>query len=131
MGRTARKKILLVDDEKDFLEVTSHYLGSLGYQVQTAETGEKALSVVQKDPPDLILLDIILPRMKGVEICANIKADPATSHILILFLTAIPTSDHVETMMKLGAVGYLTKPFRLEQLKEQIEKVFQAQESVP
>ena len=121
MEPQARKCILLVDDEKDFLEVTSAHLKSLGYDVLTATSGEEALDIVWEKHPDLVLLDIILPQMKGVEVCTNLKSDPATAEIPIIFMTAITSGEHTDVLLKMGAESYLVKPCSLEELEDKIK----------
>ena len=121
MELQARKRILLVDDEKDFLEATGAYLRSLGYDVVTAASGEGALNVVSESRPDLILLDIILPKMKGVEVCMRLKSDPVTENIPIIFMTAITSGNHTEVLLKMGAEDYLVKPCSAEELEDKIK----------
>ncbi len=126
---TARKRILIVDDEKEFVDATADYLRSLGYEPLVARTAEEALKVVERQFPDLILLDIILPEMKGVEVCNNLKANLATRHIPILFVTAIGTGEHIQVLLNMGADGYLIKPCKAEELRDRIKSCLQHQDS--
>ena len=115
------KRILLVDDSKDILSVISKRIESWGYKAVTAESGERALELLSSDPlPDLILLDIMMPKMKGREVCERLKADPRTADIPIIFLTALGLADHVKAGMELGADDYIIKPFEPAVLKERI-----------
>ena len=114
------KRILLVDDEHDMVLVVSRRLESWGYEVLTAETGEQGLRIAQEQLPDLVLLDIMMPKMKGREVCATLKADPRTKHIPIIFLTALGLADHIKAGMDLGAEDYIVKPFEPIQLKERV-----------
>ena len=116
-----RKRILLVDDEKDFLEATKAHLESVGYDVFTAGTGEEALDLAWEKHPDLLLLDIILPGMKGVEVCTQLKSDVATADIPIIFVTAITSGDHIEVLLKMGADDYIVKPFSTDDLEDKIK----------
>ena len=116
----ARKRILLVDDTKDILIVVSKRLESWGYEALTAESGEDGLRMAQEQLPDLVLLDIMMPKMKGRDVCARLKADPKTAHIPVIFLTALGLADHVKGGMDLGADDYIVKPFEPEELKERI-----------
>ena len=117
---TNQKKILIVDDTKDVLQVISRRLKSWGYEVLTAHSGEEGLRLVEEQEPDLILLDIMMPKMKGREVCAQLKANPRTARIPIIFLTALGLADHIKAGMDLGADDYLIKPFESADLKERI-----------
>ena len=121
MSETARaKKILIVDDTKDILLVVSRRLKSWGYEPLTAESGEEGLQIAQEQLPDLVLLDIMMPRMKGRDVCAFLKANPKTKHIPVIFLTALGLTDHIKAGMDLGAEDYIVKPFEPAELKERI-----------
>ena len=115
-----KKRILIVDDTKDILQVISRRLGSWGYEVLVAESGEEGLQVAEEHLPDLILLDIMMPKMKGREVCARLKANPKTQQIPIIFLTALGLADHIKAGMDLGAEDYIVKPFEPAELKERI-----------
>ncbi len=115
-----RKKILMVDDSTDLLSVTSTRLESWGYEVLTAPSGEEGLRLARERAPDLILLDVMMPKMKGREVCAHLKTNPTTQHIPVIFLTALGLADHVKAGMNLGAEDYLVKPFDPDELKERI-----------
>ena len=118
---TPRKTcILVVDDTKDILAVVSRRLMSWGYEPLTAESGEDGLKVAEERLPDLILLDIMMPRMKGRDVCARLKANPKTQHIPVIFLTALGLADHIKAGMDLGAEDYIVKPFEPAELKERI-----------
>ncbi len=121
MSETPRKqRILVVDDTKDILLVVSRRLQSWGYEAFTAESGEEGLQLAAKHLPDLILLDIMMPRMKGRDVCIRLKADPATANIPVIFLTALGLADHIRAGMDLGAEDYIVKPFEPAELKERI-----------
>ena len=116
-----RTRILVVDDTRDILDVISKRLESWGYEVVTAESGEEGLRLAEERPPDLILLDIMMPKMKGHEACARLKANPATATTPVIFLTVLGLADHVKAGMDLGAEDYIVKPFEPAELKERIE----------
>ena len=121
MSDTARpKRILLVDDTKDILLVVSRRLQSWGYEVFTAESGEEGLRIAEEQVPDLVLLDIMMPRMKGRDVCARLRANPKTAHVAVIFLTALGLADHVKAGLDIGADDYIVKPFEPEELKERI-----------
>ena len=120
MSPVSPRKILLVDDTKDIVFVVSRRLKSWGYEPLTADSGEEALRVAQEHIPDLILLDIMMPKMKGRDVCARLKADPRTAQIPVIFLTALSLPDHIKAGLDVGAVDYIVKPFEPEELRERI-----------
>ena len=113
-------KILLIDDEPDILEVIRFRLEREGYRMFTAMSGEEGLQLAEAELPDLILLDIMMPKMKGRDVCACLKANPKTQHIPVIFLTALNLADHIKAGMDLGAEDYIVKPFEPALLKERI-----------
>ena len=117
------KKILVVDDTKDIVLVLSRRLQSWGYDVVTASTGEEGLRLAEEQQPDLMLLDIMMPKMKGRDVCARLKANPKTAKIPVIFLTALGLADHIKAGMELGAEDYIVKPFEPAELKERIAVV--------
>ena len=117
---TRPKRILIVDDTKDILLVVTKRLQSWGYEAFMAENGEEGLKLADEVVPDLILLDIMMPRMKGRDVCARLKANPKTAHIPVIFLTALGLADHIKAGLDLGADDYIVKPFEPAQLKERI-----------
>jgi DNA-binding response OmpR family regulator len=122
-GASTKRRVLIVDDTKDILVVVSKRLQSWGYEPLTAESGEEGLRIAQERLPDLILLDIMMPKMKGRDVCARLKADPKTRHIPVIFLTALGLADHIQAGMELGADDYIVKPFEPAELKERISVV--------
>ena len=116
----SKKRILVVDDTRDIILVLSRRLQSWGYEALTARTGEEGLQVAQDQHPDLILLDVMMPRMKGRDVCAQLKADPRTRDIPVIFLTALGLADHISAGMNLGADDYIVKPFEPAELRERI-----------
>ncbi len=107
---TQKPTVLVVDDTPDNLSLMSGLLKDL-YRVKVANNGEKAIKIVQSDsPPDLILLDIMMPGLSGYEVCAILKAEPKTRDIPIIFLTAMTGTDDEKKGLQLGAVDFITKP---------------------
>lgn len=104
-------KILVVDDEEDILELIRHNLSREGYPVTCAATGEKAVEKAQKEKPDLIVLDLMLPGIDGLQVTRNLKDDVKTRHIPIIMLTAKGEEADIVTGLELGADDYITKPF--------------------
>ena len=107
----AKETILVVDDEEDILELVRHHLKREGYAVQCADSGEKALTAARSGPVDLIVLDLMLPGIDGLEVTRQLKNAPQTKQIPILMLTAKGEESDVVTGLELGADDYVTKPF--------------------
>jgi two-component system, OmpR family, alkaline phosphatase synthesis response regulator PhoP len=115
--KLAQSKILVVDDNAQNLELLVAYLDGLGCQVRTALDGVIALEKVRAEPPDLILLDVMMPRMSGFEVCRKLKSDPATRDIPILMVTALNELGDIERGVESGTDDFITKPVgRLELL---------------
>ena len=114
------RMILLVDDEASIRKTVGRRLEREGYRVLTAGSGEEGLRLAAEHLPDLVLLDIMMPKMKGRDVCAKLKADPKTAHIPVIFLTALGLADHIKAGMDLGADDYIVKPFEADELKERI-----------
>jgi two-component system alkaline phosphatase synthesis response regulator PhoP len=107
----AKEKILAVDDEEDLLELLKFNLLREGYQVCGALTGEEALKLARSEAPDLIVLDLMLPGIDGLEVARKLKDDPKTKRISIIMLTAKGEEADIVTGLELGADDYITKPF--------------------
>jgi CheY-like chemotaxis protein len=104
-------KLLIVDDNRQNLELLEVYLEDLsGISVATATDGVEALSKVANDRPDLILLDIMMPRMSGFEVCKQIKGSPKTRDIVVVMVTALNETGDIERATECGADDYLSKP---------------------
>lgn len=117
-------KILVVDDEPDILEIISYNLRKEGYEVKTAENGYEAVAAAKEFLPDMILLDVMMPKMDGMEACKQIRALPSLKHSFILFLTA-REEEFVEVLsFQAGADDFLTKPIKPRALISRIEAVF-------
>ena len=107
----SRERILVVDDEEDLLELVNYNLSREGFRVECVATGEAALAAARKNLPDLIVLDLLLPSVDGLEICRRLKADEKTKHIPIIMLTAKSEEADMVSGLELGADDYMTKPF--------------------
>ncbi|MBW1967413.1 MAG: response regulator [Deltaproteobacteria bacterium] len=106
-----KQKILVVDDEEDILELLKFNLSREGYQVLCAVSGEQALRLVRSENPDLIMLDLMLPGIDGLEVTRRLKNDPDTKNLPIVMLTAKGEEADIVTGLELGADDYITKPF--------------------
>ena len=121
---TTPKKILVVDDEDDILHFLELVLGDKGYSVATASTGHDALAAAQVDRPDLILLDIMMPKMDGWEVLKLLRVDEQTAGVPVAMLSArTEAQDRVQGLQE-GAVDYICKPFSLQELLGKIEAIF-------
>jgi two-component system, OmpR family, alkaline phosphatase synthesis response regulator PhoP len=120
--------ILVVDDEPDLLELVHYTLTRAGYQVCCVKSGEEALTQVETRPPDLIVLDLMLPGMDGLEICQRLKRTSQTAAIPIVMLTARSAEADVVTGLELGADDYLTKPFSPRVLSARVKAVLRRQQ---
>jgi two-component system alkaline phosphatase synthesis response regulator PhoP len=123
-GASKTAKILVVDDEPDILEIISFNLRKEGYEVRTAENGLEAISIAKDFVPDMILLDVMMPKMDGMEACKQIRTIPTLKHCFIVFLTA-REEEFVEVLsFQAGADDFLTKPIKPRALLSRIEAVF-------
>lgn len=117
------KKILIIEDEEDILELIAYNLTREGYRVHGASSGEKGLEAAASTLPDLILLDLMLPGINGLEVCRRLKAGATTKAIPLLMVTARGEEADVVTGLELGADDYITKPFSPRILLARIEAV--------
>ena len=115
------ENILLVDDSPANLRLLSQILGERGYGVRAATSGPRALASIEITAPDLILLDIRMPEMDGYEVCQQLKANPKTADIPILFISALDEIQDKMRAFSIGAVDYITKPFQLEEVVARVE----------
>ena len=120
------KTILVVDDDKGLVKMLETGLAIKGYRVLSANTGEAGLAMAQSAPIDLILLDVILPGMKGRQVCLKLKENEKTKNIPVVFLTAKHSPDDVKAELAAGAIAHITKPIDLSQLISLVQKVFPA-----
>jgi two-component system, OmpR family, alkaline phosphatase synthesis response regulator PhoP len=128
----AKEHILVVEDEDDIQELVRYNLAKEGYRVAQALSGEEGFKAAKSSNPDLIVLDLMLPGLDGLEICRLLKADPKTSHTPIVMLTAKGEESDVVSGLELGADDYITKPFSPKVLVARLRAVLRrkAKESV-
>ena len=117
--------ILIVDDDELLLRFLEHKLQAKGYTIITATDGLQALEVASEQKPDLILLDIMMPDMDGLEVLRRLKASPTTDGIPVLMLTARKLEQDVVVGLSLGAQDYLIKPFMAKELLMRIQKLLE------
>lgn len=123
MPRTPKPRILIVDDEEDIVTNLEAFLEEEGYEVVTARDGEAALKKIEEEKPDLVLLDLNIPKMSGLQILERIK--PKETGIKVLIFSGLATKQDQEKALALGACGYLNKPIQIESLLQEIQRVMQ------
>ncbi len=116
-----QKKILTVDDSRTALMMTTMALRATPYLVSTAMDGEEALAKAIADPPDLIVLDVVMPKLDGFETCRQLRSHQATKDIPIIMLTTRGESDNVKTGFDAGCTEYLTKPVNMTELLARVK----------
>lgn len=115
--------LLIVDDHEQNLELLEAFLEDLGGTIRTATDGVAALAEVQKQIPDLILLDIMMPRMSGYQCCSKLKADPKTRHVPVIMVTALNEESDQERARECGAEAFISKPVNKAELLERVKKL--------
>lgn len=118
-------KILIADDEPDIRELVAFTLKIAGHEVIATTNGEEAYQTATQVLPDLILLDVRMPRMTGYEACKRIKANPNTQNIPVVFLSAKGQESEVMTGMSVGASEYILKPFSLDHLTDRVKNILE------
>lgn len=119
-------KILVVDDESELTDLMHYHFRRAGHDVSTATNGWEAIHVVQANRPDLILLDLMLPDLDGFGVCEILRRDPATATIPIIIVSAWVSNDSRSLGLELGALDYITKPFRPQELVERVNHLLHA-----
>lgn len=127
----AEHKILIVEDEEDVRELVRYNLEKNGYRTEFAPDGKIALNKARTSKPDLILLDLMLPKIDGLQVCRSLKADAATAHIPIVMLTAKGTEADIVTGLEMGADDYIPKPFSPRVLLARLKAVLRRQTEPP
>jgi two-component system alkaline phosphatase synthesis response regulator PhoP len=122
-----KRAILVVDDEEDILELVQYNLASEGFDVRCVTSGEAALNDARGKAPDLIILDLMLPVLDGLEVCKRLKAEPKTQRIPIIMLTAKGDESDIVLGLELGAEDYITKPFSPKVLVARVRAAFRRQ----
>jgi two-component system alkaline phosphatase synthesis response regulator PhoP/two-component system response regulator VicR len=125
------RKILVVDDERHIVRLVQVNLEKVGYQVLTAYDGVEALEQVAKENPDMIILDVMMPRMDGFEVLKKLQADPKTRDIPVIMLTAKAQDADIFRGWSSGVSSYLTKPFNPRELLTFVQRIFQSLEEGP
>ena len=124
------KRILIVDDEPNILLSLEFLMKRAGYEVKTASDGDAALEALEEEPPNLILLDVNMPKRNGFEVCQLIRANPEWKDVRIIMLTAKGRDVEREKGLSLGADGYITKPFSTKEVVDTVQE-FLADDTQP
>jgi two-component system alkaline phosphatase synthesis response regulator PhoP len=128
----AKEKVLVLEDDEDILELISYHLIKAGFQVIAFASGEEAIKHIQQETPHIILLDIMLPDLSGIDICKRLKSTEKNKNIPIIFVSAKGSEEDVCKGLDLGADDYITKPFSVKILKARIESVLRRRrETIP
>ncbi|MCG8048275.1 MAG: response regulator [Candidatus Thiodiazotropha endolucinida] len=122
------KTILIVDDEPNIVLSVEYLMKREGYQVMTANDGQVAIEMIADTRPDLLILDVMMPRKNGFEVCREIRADPALSGLPILMLSAKGREAEIKKGVSLGADAYITKPFSTHDLVDKVNQLLQSRE---
>ncbi len=121
---TKARKVLIADDEPDILEILKYNLSSEGYEVITAKDGDEALEKARRSMPDLIVLDVMMPKKSGVEVCQMLRAQPAFKETLIIFLTALNDEGTQIKGLETGADDYISKPISPKVFLSRVNALF-------
>jgi DNA-binding response OmpR family regulator len=119
-------KILIADDEPNILISLEYLMKREGYEVSVARDGDEALAMILRDRPDLVLLDVMMPKKSGFEVCQEVRADEAARGTLILMLTAKGRDTDVAKGLGSGADAYMTKPFSTKALVQKVREMLEA-----
>ncbi|TRZ48727.1 DNA-binding response regulator [bacterium] len=126
-----KQKILVVDDEKDLTALVSLHMKMAGFEVLTANNGEKALDLSREEKPDLIILDLMLPKIDGWQVCEQLRQDAVTKDIPVIMLTARTQIEDKLKGFEAGADDYVTKPFSPRELVARVKRVLARAEAEP
>lgn len=123
------KKILFIEDEHNLQEVFKDFLGKKGYKIISAFDGKTGIEIAEKEVPDLILLDLILPRIDGINVLKQIKKIPGLKDVPVIVLTNLESAETIERIIELGAKTYLVKDqYSLEEIEQKIKEIIDSNE---
>ncbi|MCW9078198.1 MAG: response regulator [Gammaproteobacteria bacterium] len=123
------KKVLIVDDEPNIVLSVEFLMRREGHEVVTASDGQEAIDLLASTRPDLMILDVMMPRKNGFEVCAEVRADPALSRMPILMLTAKGREAEMKKGISLGADAYITKPFSTHDLVAKVHELLHREDA--
>jgi len=117
------KKILVAEDERDIRDLIAYVLKYAGFEVEVASNGAEAVEKAPQVKPDLILLDVRMPRMTGYEACRQLKKMPEVQHVPVVFLSAKGQDNEIDEGLEVGAKDYILKPFAPDELIQQVQQI--------
>ena len=121
-----RKTVLVIEDDPQTATLLTRFLKLRGYDATSAEDGVRGIDLIERDLPDLVLLDIMLPRISGFDVLLKVKSQPKTKAVPVVVCSALNGIGDIERCCKWGAEGYITKPFDLDRVSEKIESILSA-----
>src|SRR4051812_13103043 len=128
MPETKPARVLIADDNPQGVELLEAYLGGTDYDLAVAYDGEETLRKVAEAKPDLILLDVMMPKISGFEVCKRLKASPATADIVVLMVTALDQHSDIDRAVEAGTNDFLTKPINKTELLARVRAALRARE---
>jgi len=129
MSTAPSNRVLIVDDNLQNLELLEAYLEIPGIETVRATSGQEALLLVEREKPDLMLLDIMMPRMSGFEVCKKLKGNPATADLPVIMVTALTEVSDVERSVEVGADDFVSKPVNRQDLVERVTRLLKDRET--
>lgn len=128
-GRLSGMSVLIVDDTPENINILGHIMARGDLNISVAPNGEKALELIEKNKPDLILLDVLMPGIDGYEVCIKLKQDESTKDIPVIFITALSELENIVKGFKVGGVDYVKKPFQVEEVICRVASQLQLQKT--
>ena len=128
MPMAAKNRILIADDNQPNRELLEAYLAGIECETEMAVDGQDTLAKVKSFQPDLILLDVMMPKLSGFEVCQKLKADPATRKIMILMVTALNEAGDIERAVKAGTNDFISKPVNRVELTKRVENMLEVKD---
>ncbi|MCB1868321.1 MAG: response regulator [Gammaproteobacteria bacterium] len=122
------KKVLIVDDEQNIAISVEYLMRREGFDVSVAKDGEEGLAMIRSTKPDLVLLDVMMPKMDGFQVCSEVRADASLAGVRIIMLTAKGREAEIEKGLSLGADAYIPKPFSTSDLVSRVKALLEPKE---
>ena len=117
------KRVLIADDEPEVVDLVRMVLDMAGHSVSSARDGAETLAAIRAEQPDLILLDVRMPKLTGLQVLQQLRADPNTAPIPVIMLSVVTTYPEVREALQWGAIAYLAKPFKLKEMSRLVDRI--------